>query len=322
MRLLSSLILLFLSLSLLHAQDRKSPHYRQAVENARLDAQRNLAETLLGILIEFGTEIKDFRSRRDFILATVQGKLQGVSFSAPSYEERSGILRIRAQISRSDALEALKASEIDAGSSLPETIDALGEAIYEEPPLVPALDPNDSSTSTPPSPLDENTSTSPVLALRPLAFELPYQELLDILMYKLELSWTKSEQEEILKVLRSRSKVYLGLETSGGLQLQLRLESLAIELILQAYVWDYELYERALHFSKIHFKKGILLTCLLRGNQIFPLSNRLSSWYEAPLELTYRLAQYLSGSAEKAPSQRLLKQLEEGATFYFVPSAP
>jgi hypothetical protein len=136
-------------------------------------------------------------------------------------------------------------------------------------------------------------------------------------MYKLELSWTKSEQEEILKVLRSRSKVYLGLETSGGLQLQLRLESLAIELILQAYVWDYELYERALHFSKIHFKKGILLTCLLRGNQIFPLSNRLSSWYEAPLELTYRLAQYLSGSAEKAPSQRLLKQLEEGATFYF-----
>ncbi|MEK7484195.1 MAG: hypothetical protein AABZ60_07675 [Planctomycetota bacterium] len=113
------------------AQD--NAHRSAASEAARLRAVRNLTEELFGVWLISESEVEDFQLKKDIVLAKTQGQLPTVSFSKVVEDRKNGLLRVKAAISRADALVALEKSGYKGGGELRDPIEAEGEAEYSGP---------------------------------------------------------------------------------------------------------------------------------------------------------------------------------------------
>lgn len=311
--LLAFLILFSIEWTLL-AQDKSRPEYRQAAETVRLTALRNLAETVLGVLIKSGTEVKDFVTQKDVVVTKVSGKMYGVSYSNVSYDPQNQTLKVTARISREDAIEALKASGINGGAKLPEStkfFDAVGEAVYEEKKAT--ENPND-FIEIQPHPSESSSTFSEHL----LSKSFVYLQLATLLFEETNTAFPYSEMTLLLESLKNRTKIYLGLNGQEGLQLEFRLEQADIQLLLEAFVLNFSACDKALAKAKEHFRQGILLGCLIKGNETFPLSKQTVGWYEKYLQFTYPLAFVLTQESKNLPSAEVLETLQKESSCVFI----
>ncbi|MEK7484073.1 MAG: hypothetical protein AABZ60_07060 [Planctomycetota bacterium] len=296
------------------AQDKSRPEYRKAAEVVRLTALRNLAESVLGILIKSGTEVNNFVTQKDVVVTKVSGKMYGVSYSNVSYDQANQILKVTARISREDAIEALKASEISGATKLPEAskfFDAIGEAVYEE---KTTSSENIEKQPTTFIEIEHTSSFSEQL----LAKSFVYLQLATILFEETGASFPYEDLTLLLESLKNRTKVYLGLNGQEGLQLEFRLDQADIQLLLEAFILNFTTCDSATAKAKEQFRQGILLGCLIKGNETFPLPKQTTGWYEKTLNLAYPIAFFLTQETKTLPSMEILETIQKAASVQFL----
>jgi NACalpha-BTF3-like transcription factor len=227
------LCMLFTLSQRLNAQNHSD--YRMASEEAKLRASRNLIEKLFGAWLIVATEVRDFQLQRETIIVRVYGKLYGVQFSPVVHDRENGLLLVNAQISKTDALNALKASGYTGGGALPDYIQAEGAAPYEGQGLRPRVESYE----------------------RPLSLASSIGELI-FRKAEVKAPTDMKKWEEVLKMIGHYSKQQVIEEKEKEtFYVEIRLPQTEIEYILSEAVSPTQFSEALKNTEKV-FKKGIL----------------------------------------------------------------
>lgn len=289
---------------------QQSAAYRQAVEEAKMRATRNLIEQIYGVWLVSKTEVQDFQTNKDEVIATTAGRLRAVKFSTPAEDRTNNLILIRAAVNREDALDSLKKSGYKGGGSLPAMSEADGEAVYSGPWR--------NGGTNPPS--NRNYVERPLSVAACMAYRL--FEHLNLAPPSNVAHW-----EDVVKEVHHNSQTLVERDLEGRIRLELRLSSEHILYILkltnsQGVITNSEL-ESASDKVKNWFMKGFVVACYFSGTRCTKVSSGDKSW-SAPafLDINFDVASALTSYIYQHPASDLVNAVGKYSkmTYEYSPS--